>query len=322
MKTEALSRLWILVRREIWESPVAFKWTPLIIAGFILLVTALTLIIGARVDNEMVFTIDGIRLYAEMDDAQQKLVTAGFMFSISSLFHQVMFLVVLFYLAGSLYDDRRDRSILFWKSLPLSDRMTVASKIVTACIAAPVIYLAGIALTQLSLVLIATGYGVLAGIDVFGEILVPSNLPRVWLVTLAGSLMQALWLLPIYAWLVFCSSWAPRLPILIAVLVPVLIGMFQHFWSFFSNFQLPDYNLLWVVVQRIGRGVIPAQIKWEDMKEGAAGGDMPVQPDAELLMSLESVFGYLFMPSMWVGIAIGLLFLAGAVWFRRRATDN
>jgi ABC-2 type transport system permease protein len=242
------------------------------------------------------------------------------MFSIGALFHQIMFLVVVFYLAGSLYDDRRDRSILFWKSLPLSDRMTVASKIVTAAVAAPVVYLGGIALTQLVLVLIACGYGLLAGIDVFSEILVPTNLPRVWLVTLAGSLVQSLWLLPIYAWLMFCSAWAPRLPILIAVLVPVLIGMFQHFWSFFSNFRLPDYNLLWIVLQRIGRGVMPSQVRWEDVAD-TQSGELQVAPDAELLMSLESVGSYLLMPAMWIGVAIGLALLAGAVWFRRRATD-
>ena len=320
MNTDWISRLWILVRREIWESPVAFKWTPLIIGGFIVLVAVLALIIGARVDNEMVFTIDGMRMYAGMDDGQQKLLGAGIMFTIAALFHQIMFLVVVFYLAGSLYDDRRDRSILFWKSLPLSDRMTVASKIVTAAVAAPIVYLGGIALTQLVLVLIACGYGLFAGIDVFSEVLVPTNLPRVWLVTLAGSLVQSLWLLPIYAWLMFCSAWAPRLPILIAVLVPVLIGMFQHFWSFFSNFRLPDYNLVWIVLQRIGRGVMPSQVRWEDVAD-TQSGELQVAPDAELLMSLESVGSYLLMPAMWIGVAIGLALLAGAVWFRRRATD-
>lgn len=321
MNASIFSRLWILIRREIWESPVAFKWTPVVIAGFILLVTILLLIIGARVDNEQVFTIDGIRMYADMADDQQKLLASGIMFSVGALFHQIMFLVVVFYLAGSLYDDRRDRSILFWKSLPVSDQMTVASKILTAMAAAPIMYFVGIALIQLALLLIASGYGLMAGIGVFAEILAPANLPRVWLVTLAGSLVQSLWLLPIYAWLMFCSSWAPRLPILIAVLVPVLIGMFQHFWSFFSNFRLPDFNLLWVIVERIGRGVMPSQIKWEDLGDNG-NGSPTVMPDAELLMSLDSVGAYLLMLEMWIGVAIGLLFLAGSVWFRRRATDS
>ncbi|MFO7762387.1 MAG: hypothetical protein R6V61_01490 [Wenzhouxiangellaceae bacterium] len=321
MNATMFSRLWILVRREIWESPVAFKWTPAIIAGFILLVTILLLIIGARIDNQQVFTIDGIRMYAQMDDAGQRLMAAGAMFSIGSLFNQIMFLVVIFYLAGSLYDDRRDRSILFWKSLPVSDRMTVASKILTAMVAAPILYFAAIVLLQLSLLLIASAYGVMAGINVFSEVWAPANLPKVWSVTLVGSLAQSLWLLPIYAWLMFCSSWAPRLPILIAVLVPILIGMFQHFWSFFSNFRLPDFNLLLVILERIGRGVMPASIEWERVVTESQA-EASFKPSEEMLMSFKSIGNALVSWEMWIGVAIGLLFLAGSVWFRRRSTDS
>ena len=65
MNASTFSRLWVMLRREVWESPFAFKWTPLIIAGFILLFAILALIIGARFDNEMIFTKDGIRRIAE-----------------------------------------------------------------------------------------------------------------------------------------------------------------------------------------------------------------------------------------------------------------
>ena len=321
MNTAMFSRLWILIRREIWESPIAFKWTPLIIAGFILLVTILLLIIGARVDNEQVFTIDRILMYAEMEDPRQRLLVGAAMFSISSLFYQIMFLVVLFYLAGSLFDDRRDRSILFWKSLPLSDQMTVASKILTAMLAAPIMYLGGIVLVQLALLLIASAYGLMAGINILTEIWAPANLPKAWTVTLIGSLVQSLWLLPIYAWLMFCSSWSPRLPILTAVLVPFLIGMFQHFWSFFSNFRLPDFNLMLVILERIGRGVTPASVDWERIiTESESKPSLTAKE--EMLISFKPIVDAFVSLEMWVGVVIGLIFLAGSVWFRRRATDS
>ena len=57
--------------------------------------------------------------------------------SASSLLGIVVGIVVFFYCLGSLYDDRRDRSILFWKSLPISDRDTVFSKVISAAIVAP-----------------------------------------------------------------------------------------------------------------------------------------------------------------------------------------
>ncbi|MGB0513597.1 MAG: hypothetical protein ACPGJE_02010, partial [Wenzhouxiangellaceae bacterium] len=283
MIADTFKRLLILIRRELWESPFAFKWTPLIIAGLNILVTLFVLLIGAKVDNQLVFTIDGVRMWAEMDNEQQRAIASFALFSTGSLFHMVMLFVVIFYLAGSLYDDRRDRSILFWKSLPVSDRMTVASKILTAMVAAPLAYLAAIALTQLVLIIIATGYGLAAGINVFTEIWMPANLPRVWLVTLLGSLAQSLWLLPIFGWLIFCSSFAPRLPILIAVMVPVLIGLFQHFWSFFSNFRLPDFNLLLIVLERLGRGIVPMSIQVDDL-EGGNFSDI----SADMIMSFSS----------------------------------
>ncbi len=316
---DSINRMFILVRREMWESPVAFKWTPIIIFGFILLITLLTLIIGIRVDDQMVFTKDGIRMFAELDDAQQRLFTSGALFSISALFHQVMYLVLIFYLAGSLYDDRRDRSILFWKSLPVSDLMTVASKVLAACLLAPLLYLAGIVLTQIALLLIGSVLGFMADINVFAELWVPANLPKQWTLMLYGSLVQGLWLLPIYAWLIFCSSWAPRLPILIAVLVPLLIGMLQHFWSFFSNFKLPDVNLLLIMLDRIGKGVTPASIEWEEIATSAGS---TIRPSEDLFMNFGSVTRHLFSMEMWIGVVIGLVLLAGAVWFRRRATDN
>lgn len=317
MKPDVLQRLLILVRREIWESPFAFKWTPLIIAGLNILITVLLLIIGAKIDNQMSFTLDGMRMFAELPDAQQQLLATGVLFSTGSGFHAVLLIVVIFYLSGSLYDDRKDRSILFWKSLPVSDTLTVASKLVTATIAAPILYLAAITLTQIVLLLIATGYGLAAGINVWTEIWLPANLPRILLVTLFGSLTQSLWLIPIFGWLMLCSSFAPRLPILIAIMVPALIGLFQHFWSLFSNFSMPEFNLMLIVLERLGRGIVPMSVEID----GLENGDIE-SFSADMLISVKSVAGVLFSLEMLIGLVIGALFLAGAVWFRRRATDN
>ncbi|MDX1626166.1 MAG: hypothetical protein R3323_06600 [Wenzhouxiangellaceae bacterium] len=318
MIKDTLTRLQVLLRREIWESPIAFKWTPVIIAGFILLFTVLALIIGMKVDNRMVFASDSIRMFAELDPEAKRLIVSGGLFSISAVFTQVMFIVLVFYLSGSLYDDRRDRSILFWKSLPVSDTLTVASKIVTACVIAPLLYMAGVALIQLLLLGIGTVLALIADVNPLTELWLAARLPRQWTLLVYAALVQGLWLLPIYAWLLFCSSWAPRLPILIAVIVPVLIGTFQHFWSLFSSFSLPEVNLLWIVLQRIGAGVTPTSVEWETISRD---GNDSFRPSEETLMSFGSVTDHLFSVDMLVGLVIGLVFLVGAVWFRRRATD-
>jgi len=320
MIADFFKRMLILVRREVWESPFAFKWTPLMIFGFLALMIGLALILGARVDNQMSFTLDGIRMWAETDPEQKRLMMTGGMFSIGILFHQIMFLVVIFYLAGSLYDDRKDRSILFWKSLPVSDQLTVASKLLTAMIAAPLLFLAGIALTHLLILVVASFYALAAGINPFTEVWLPANPPLIWFVMLLGSLVQSLWLLPIYAWLMFCSSWAPRLPILIAFIVPALVGLFQHFWSLLTSMSLPGMNLFVIIFERIGKGVMPSSIDWQEVMK--QGNTVTYSPMADQLVSLKSILQVLITAEMWIGVAIGLLLLAGAVWFRRRATDN
>ena len=49
----------------------------------------------------------------------------------------VLGVVVFFFCLGALFDDRKDRSVLFWKSLPISDQATVLSKVAMALVVAP-----------------------------------------------------------------------------------------------------------------------------------------------------------------------------------------
>src|SRR3546814_20822192 len=75
------------------------------------------------------------RVISEMDAGD--LSKVGFaldvaMYSAMGLLVVVLGFVVFFYCLGALYDDRRDRSILFWKSLPVSDASTVLSKVFSA----------------------------------------------------------------------------------------------------------------------------------------------------------------------------------------------
>ncbi len=317
MISQSLTTIWTLMRRELWESPVAFKWTPLAIGAFLLLMAIVSLVIGARVDGQMTFTSDALRMFAEQPIDQQRLLVSGMLFSVATIFFQLMLLVILFYLAGSLYDDRKDRSILFWKSLPVSDGMTVASKVATACLLVPGLFLAAIILTHLALLLIATGYSVVAGINPLTTFWLPASLPRLWSVMAVGLLVQALWLLPIYAWLLFCSSWAPRLPILIAVAIPAGIAIAQHTWTLATSLSLPGFNFGLIMLKRLGSSIVPmsANIQFD-------GHLSDIEFHEDLFMSFGNVFAHLAKPEMWIGLIIAVALLAAAVWFRRRATDN
>ena len=317
MNNNSLSQLWTLMRREVWESPIAFKWTPLGLGGLIVLVAGVSLAIGARFDVDMAFTLDAMRLFAETEPAQQRLIVSGLLFSSTVIFFQLMPFLVVFYLASSLFDDRKDRSILFWKSLPVSDGLTVISKLLTACITIPALFLLAILLTQLALLAIGSFYAFMAGINPVSTLWLPASLPRLWSVMALGMLMQGLWLLPIYGWLLFCSSWAPRLPILIAVAIPGALALAQHSYSLISGFRLPEYNIGLIILRRLGTGALPsnAQIDF-------SGGLENIEFNESLFMSFSHVFSHLLKPELWLGVLIAAAFLYGAVWFRRRATDQ
>ncbi len=317
MNRAGLSQLWILLRREIWESPIAFKWTPFGIGALVVIGTVLVLVLGARFDGQMAFTGDALRLFSDMSFEEKRLIVSGLLFAVSHPFLQLMILIVLFYLAGSLFDDRRDRSILFWKSLPVSDFTVVLSKLVTACLVVPALFFLAIVLTHLALLLIGSVYAVMAGISPFSDLWLPASLPRLWTVMVLGLIVQALWLLPIYAWLLFCSSWAPRLPILIAIAIPAGLSLAQHSYSLIAGFRLPEFNIGAMMLQRLGSGALPGSLNIE-----INGGIENLEFSEDLYMSFASVFGHFAKAELWIGVLIAALFFSLTVWFRRRATDQ
>ena len=322
MNRETMTTLWTLMRRELWENPGVLKWAPIIIMALYLCFILVSLVIGARFDAELAFTLDAIRAFAEEPLEQRRLLMTGILFATAAMYFQFLILLVLFYLSGSLYEDRKDRSILFWKSLPVSDRMTVGSKLLTACLLAPALYLAAAVLTQLIILLIATGYGLAAGVNPITAFWLPSALPHLWAILITGLIVQALWMLPIYAWIMFCSSWAPRTPILIAIAIPVGVSLIQYSWSLISGFRMPEFNLGLIMLKRFGSGIVPTSANFQVDSDSHRTDFTDIQFGDELFMEFSTVFGHLLKPEMWVGVAIALTLLAGAVWFRGRATDN
>ncbi len=133
----------------------------------------------------------------------------------------VLFLVTFYYLLGSLYSDRKDRSILFWKSMPVSEWEEVLAKLGVATLVAPAIYIGVSLLMQL----VNSGLAmlVLYRMDRDPVELVLGNLDVAALVfnQVSGWVLTLLWLAPLYAWLMLASAGARRSPLLLAI-APVL----------------------------------------------------------------------------------------------------
>ncbi|MEG2806047.1 ABC-2 transporter permease, partial [Stenotrophomonas sp.] len=161
---------WML-KREYWENRGGFLYAPLI-AGAISLVMSLVGILfgllamhraarngGIVIDDQNV-NVNGLDLSLltqKLDAEAMHNLANGLDLTLvlSSLWpFIVLAFVVFFYCLGALYDDRRDRSILFWKSLPLSDTQTVLSKAMSALLVAPVIAVLASILTMFGFLLI------------------------------------------------------------------------------------------------------------------------------------------------------------------------
>ncbi|QIB66950.1 hypothetical protein [Kineobactrum salinum] len=166
--------------------------------------------------------------------------------------HVLMLIVLVFvtlnYLLGCLYVDRKDRSILFWKSMPVSAWEEVLAKLGVALLVAPALFIAASIFAQLAMVLLAALLLWQQELDAVE--LVFANIEPFELLfnQIAGWLLTALWVAPTYAWVMLASAGARRSPFLLAVtpvaglvlLESILFGS-SHLGRAMLN-HFPHYN--------------------------------------------------------------------------------
>ena len=207
----ALRAFYWSIRRELWENRSLYI-APLIAAAVFVLGFIVSV---ARLRHQV--------SSSQLDTAQlHEALTTRFDLA-AGLIMGIAFFIGIFYAIDALYGERRDRSILFWKSLPISDLTTVLSKFTVPIVVVPVISFGITLLTQLAMLLLSSV--ILAGSG--------ANLGIVWNVTpfLFDSAalfyhlltIHGFWYAPLYAWLLLISAWAPRLPFLWAFLPPFVI---------------------------------------------------------------------------------------------------
>jgi ABC-2 type transport system permease protein len=324
-------RFSLLLRREYWEHRGGFLWAPLIAGAISLLLTAVLFVIAAvglrragpdaniRLDDGTQMSVNGLdlgMLAAQMSPEDKAHLASGIdmtMLMASSWPYIVMVFVMFFYCLGALYDERKDRSVLFWKSMPLSDGETVLAKVASATLVLPVLAtLAAIAtmlvfLVMLSVMVMAHGGNPLELI--WG----PGNPMLIALSVLAAIPVYAIWALPTIGWLMLCSAWARSVPFLWALLVPVLAGVFVSMFSVMHLFQL-DSGWFWKnIVARLLLGVVPMTPYDLGRMDGAGIGEQGILH----LLQPAAVYANLLQPATWIGAAAGVAMLLLATRLRR-----
>jgi ABC-2 type transport system permease protein len=323
-------RFALLLRREFWEHKGGFFWAPLVAGGISLLLALMAIIVaevaGRRAGNQA-FDIDGQQFTLNTLDlglltsrlSPEQIRQMGDAIDMSLLMASswpfiVLAFVLFFYCLGALYDERKDRSVLFWKSLPLSDRETVLSKVASATLVAPALATAAAILTMFGFLLLVSGFVLVHGGNPVHLVWGPGS-P----LTLAGQLIAAipvyaLWMLPTVGWLLLCSAWARSKPFLWAIMIPVFAGVIV---SWFKLMGLFDLETLWFwknVVARMLFSVAP--VTWLDIAR-IEQMDLSGPGAARALFSLKSVYSTLLAPQLWIGAAAGAAMILGAIRLRR-----
>ncbi len=331
MKTPAWKTMYWLVKREFWENRGSFLWAPVITGGIMLLLTLMGIITAEvfRMRSGIHFNgIDFNAITAHMDTDALNTLGNAFDVSIVSpavLIGIVMFVVIFFYCLGSLYDDRRDRSILFWKSLPIADRDTVLSKVVCATLLAPAIAVATSVVTGLLLLIMMTVTASLHGANLW-QMLTLAHPFRVTANMLSMIPLYAVWALPTVGWLMLCSAWARTKPFLWALIIPVGTGIVVSWFNLMGLFSLSDR---WFWGNVVGRallslfpgGWVPGQVAANvGEKFGHAASDNHrIVGD---MLDLSHNYAALVSPSFLIGAVVGVAMLVGATWFRRWRDDS
>jgi ABC-2 type transport system permease protein len=329
MKSTTLTRStmrWLL-QREFWEYKGAMFWAPLIVAAVIVVLLGGTLSYGLAahgvphrvwVNGHMVSQGTLAAAADQIRPVAAKIASGLYLVAAAPPLIMLIF-VVFSYCLGTLYDERRDRSILFWKSLPVSDATTVLSKVAMALCVAPLIAIALGVAASLLLVLIACAALSANGVNLFGVVFGARDFYLAPLGVVALLPVYIVWALPTVGWLLLVSSWARTKPFLWAVGAPaVMLIVAKWINAAMTRISGTEFELARIVsdvVTRLLTGVVPGI--WFAYP-GAVPGGVPHADDG---IDVASVFtqswGSLASVDAILGALAGAAMIYGAMRMRR-----
>ncbi len=281
-----ITRLVWAVRRELWES----RWLCLapMIMGVVLAVGYGAYAVGHSVP--VVATLDGTsprrELIAPYEMAANLMMIVGL-------------LLAVIYSVEALYGERRDRSVYLWRSLPVSDRLTVLAKLLIPTVMLPLIVWASTVGAHIIMAITSSAISAASGHSVNGA------WSALRVVTDSGALLyhllavHGLFTAPIYAWCLVVSAWAPRAPLAWALLPPVALGFAERLATGRMRFAE-------LVLSRVGgSGLLSTS---ESVNDARMDG-----------MTALPISQFLAAPGLWVGFVVTALLFALTVQLRRRA---
>jgi ABC-2 type transport system permease protein len=275
----ATRALYWSVRRELWENRSVYI-APLAVAAVALFAFSISAILG--------IWEKALRLIPAHSSGPYDL-SAGLMMLTGII-------VSVFYCLDALHSERRDRSILFWKSLPVSDLTTVLAKLSIPLVVLPLLIFVITVAMHWSMLLLSSVIVWGSGQSV-AALWTKLSFFRMSLLLLYHLLTaHTLWPLPVYCWLLLVSGWARRATFLWAALPVIAISAVEQI-----------VFRTWHFAALVGGRLIGDAPAFASMPgDGFPGPMTHITPGT-----------FLGSPGLWIGLLLAAAFLAAAVRLRR-----
>ena len=315
----ATAKLKWLLRREYWENRGGFFWGPVIAGAIIVGLNLILAVIGSIAARRSMGSSGFVFDNADTHEVGQALGAMGDGMLVGGVIVAciVLAFVVFFYALGCLYDDRRDRSILFWKSLPVSDSQMVLSKLAWALVLAPVLAVAIGLLIGLALWLISALTITVNGVPAAHAVFTQSHPLRIIGGVLACLPVYMAWALPTIGWLMFCSAAARSKPFLWAVLVPVLACVVISMTTILPGVDIAHDRVWYTLAYRGLLSAVPGA--WFPTISGVVdtSGAINTPDDLAGAINLARSWQAFASADLWIGAVVGIALIAAAIRLRR-----
>jgi ABC-2 type transport system permease protein len=277
----AMRRLYWSVRRELWENRSLYL-APLAVAALILVGFALGLV-HLPEKLRAALALDAMHRHERIE---QPYTFAALLLMFTTI------VVALFYCLDALYGERRERSILFWKSLPVSDLTTVLAKATIPFVVLPLVTFVVTVATQAIMLLLASGRLMGTGLSVWSHLSFGQMSVILFFHLMVG---HGFWYAPFWGWLLLCSAWSRRAPYLWATLPLLAVGLVEKIAFNTTHFGH------WLAYRFMGDP--------QGMGSGQEAMTMAAITPAPLQIFTS--------PGFWFGLVLAAAFLAAAVRLRR-----
>ena len=294
-----------MIVREIQEHKVAFVYAPFFVSIILCLVIASVYFGGTNIqtdqfnfsteyyDEEIRQAMQSVSSVSRIDIVRTGLLVLGFPILLTVGFG------LLAYSLSTFADERKDRSLIFWRSLPVSDLTTVLSKVFIVTLIVPLMVIPYIILLQLVAMTSASIFFATNDIVSFGW-LWGSYIITDWFRIIFSLWAQALWSLPLFLWLMLAGTYAAR-PIAGAIVPPVILIVLEGV-IFKTNLVLE------FIENRIGF--------W------SRSDSFPKEYQEIRVVDISDILLLFSTQAFWIGILASVILVAGIVYVRSSNSDH